>query len=426
MLLAVATLLMKAVAFFKDIQVAGVFGTDSNLDSFLLVFGLYGTIGNIIGGSLAVSAMPQIAAAKDVRIHWAMYLSGLRHVLLFSVGLVLVTLIFSEAVFSVVAPGVIALPESRLLELVPVIAPCAIACALVMYMQAFLNLEGIFFRPAIVQVIMPAIQLLALVQKSWPIRIETLAWATVVGYLVQVVLLAGIVWNARRKSRMTVAETPLNTTRASIYLAPTLSIALSSILIGSTDTIIGAFASTFGAGFVSALNFASKYPSLVSSFILATVITAAYPKMTRQFANGDISHFSGLVKKLGALMFTTGLVVLIFFYIFGADIVRITFERGVFDASTTAKVSDLQFVIAMQLPILLTGMVLTRAASAMQGTTSMIVASCAALVACASFLNSSYCNERTFALVYLVIQSCATGLLAINLTAKLYLPRLKK
>lgn len=426
MLLAVATLLTKGVAFFKDIQVAGVFGTDSNLDSYLLVFGLYGTIGNVIGGSLAVSAMPQIAATKDVRTHWVMYLSGLRYVFWFSVGLVLLTLIFREAVFKAVAPGVVAMPGSRLFELVPVIAPCATACALVMYMQAFLNLEGMFFRPAIIQVIMPSIQLLALVQNAWPIRIDTLAWATVGGYVVQTALLAGMVWNARSKSGTTAADTSANPGRASIYLAPTLSIALSSILIGSTDTIIGAFASKFGAGFVSALNFANKYPSLVSSFILATVITAAYPKMTKHFANGDIAHFSGLVIKLGAFMFASGLCMLLFFYLFGTDIVRLTFERGSFDAMTTTKVAELQLVVASQLPILLLGMVLTRATSAMQGTTSMIVASGAALLAAAIFLNSTFCTEKNFALVYLVIQSCAVGMLAITLTAKLYLPTLRK
>ena len=65
----VATLFNEGCCVFKDIWVAGVFGTGSESGQLLLVFGLYGTIGNVIGGSLAVSAMPQIAATKDVRTH---------------------------------------------------------------------------------------------------------------------------------------------------------------------------------------------------------------------------------------------------------------------------------------------------------------------------------------------------------------------
>lgn len=134
-------------------------------------------------------------------------------------------------------------------------------------------------------------------------------------------------------------------------LRESLSIALPamiSIVVNDISIVVDkAVATTVAtAGGVSALDYAVKLYDLIQGIVIVSIVTAAFPKMTALSRDNQM----GEVKKLAARSITAGLLLIIpsvfGMMAFANPVVRAFYERGAFDAQSTAMTSGILFYYA--------------------------------------------------------------------------------
>jgi putative peptidoglycan lipid II flippase len=363
-----AGILVKIVATFKEIAVAGVFGRSDAMDAFLAAALIPGLLINLISESMNQVLGPALVRVREQEGHeraqqllssamlWTCVLLGAA-----SVVMAIAARGFFPLIASHFPPAKLDLSIRLFYALLPVVLITGIAtnCTTV------LNTFDRFGLPALAVVVNPAAIILGALLLSSRMGIWVMVYATLAGALIHVVLTAGMMDSHGYRFRLRWYGATTATREVARQYGPVL---LSGVVASGGLLVDQSMAAMLPAGSVSALAYANRFVSVVLTLLAGAISTAVVPYFSRMIACEDWAgcrHTLRTWVRLTALISAPIAVALIA----GSHLlIRITLQHGAFGPRDTAVVTPVLAMYALQIPFCVSSRVFYRFLVAMRRT----------------------------------------------------------
>lgn len=361
-LVAVATVLVYIIHAIKDLSVAAYFGTGAEIEAFMIAYLLPSFVINTIAGSLPSALIPVFARVKETKGQN----SGLRLLsatfLCTGVLLILLTCILAlirPFPIPLLASGFstekLILTESIYMELLPLILVQGLCSVIGAILNAFDRFAAAALLPSLPSVVI----LFALVFMGEAATINYLVWTSVIGAVLQLLLLM------------------IASIRMNIWVFPTKHPALievgrqywplvAGVGLCSANTVIDqAMAASLAAGKVAALGYGDRVVSVILSVAGTALGTVVLPHFSKQIALGNWLEIRKTLQLYSGLILIASIPLLLMFIFCSESIVQLLWQRGAFTASDTQTVSGIQTCYSLRIPFYVLGILLARMLSGM-------------------------------------------------------------
>jgi putative peptidoglycan lipid II flippase len=350
----------RVVALGKEMLVAALFGVSGQLDAYVLALLAPSFLANLLGSSFSSALIPALGriqahdgeqTAQDAIASSLAVLA----ILLTLAALLLVGL--PAQALRVLSP----LAETGRLEQIQALQlallPVCVLGSLNNVLAALVNLRGDFKRPALASIGNSMLMVAATALFSRNAGIYALVIGMDAGFLLEACVLLVVM----RRTWGNVFRGWRGQGRAVRGMLRNYgSMALSTGLMGLTIFVDNALASMTGEGAVSALSYAVRIPSVVTTLVGATLATVLLPHFSSTAHAMPQQEFWGRFKRLLlGLLLVVGLLALAS-ALLSRPLVELVFQRGGFDVRATGLVSGIQVYYLLQLPFYLANVAATR------------------------------------------------------------------
>lgn len=361
-------ILVKGVATFKEIAVAGVFGRSDAMDAFLAAALIPGLLVNLISESMNQALVPTLIRVREQEGHdraqqllsssmlWMCMLLGAA-----SAVMALTARGFFPLIASQFPPAKLELSIHIFYGLLPVVLVTGIATNC----TAVLNTFDRFALPALAPVMIPLAIIVGALTLSGRFGIWAMVYSTLAGSLLQAVVLAGMMeahgysfrlrWHGMTDAAREVAH----------QYGPVL---LSGVVASGGLLVDQSMAAMLPAGSVSALVYGNRLVGVVVTLFAGAVSTAVTPYFSRMIAQRDWAgcrHTIHTWVRITLLISVPTAAVLIAASHF---VVRVAFEHGAFGPRDTSVVAPVMAMYAIQIPFIVSSRVFYRFIIAMRRT----------------------------------------------------------
>jgi putative peptidoglycan lipid II flippase len=357
---AAAGILVKVVATFKEFAVAGVYGRSDAMDAFLAAFLIPNLLINLISESMNQALVPTLIRVREREGH-----ERAQQLLSSSMLWVCVLLTAATILMAVGARGIFPLIGSHFgaeklelsIRLFYALLPVVLITGIATNCTAVLNTFDRFAVPALAPVATPLAIIVAALVWGGRYGIWAMAYATLVGALIQ----AGVVaWSLERcgyRFRLWWHGATAATREVAGQYGPVL---LSGVVASGGLLVDQAMAAMLPAGSVSALAYANRFVSVVVTLLAGAVSSAVVPHFSRMIAHEDWTgcrHTLRTWVRLTALVSTPIALLLI-----GGShwLIRTAFQHGVFGPRDTELVTPVLMMYAIQIPFYVSSRVFYR------------------------------------------------------------------
>ena len=200
--------------------------------------------------------------------------------------------------------------------------------------SAILHLKKNFFIPAITAYPSNLIIIFTALLFGARFGVVGLSWGTLLGFasqfFIQVPALAQ--FGLLRERRLMWHHPGLK--RMAVLLPPVIIGSASTELKSVIDRIFG---SMLPEGSISALNFASRIYLLPNGIIILALLTVLYPTLVELFMEEKMAEFKNTLRHGIGLIILLVFPMMVGLVVLRVPVVRLLFERGAFDAVSTAK-----------------------------------------------------------------------------------------
>jgi len=365
-IIALLTLVTQLGSVAKELIVAAWFGTGDCLDAFLIAFLLPTFVINVVAGSFNAAFIPTfIHVTKERGPKAAQNL--LSSILALSMGLlILVSLLIallSPFYLPILglgfSPDKLQLTKYLLLLLVPII----FFKGLSNIWAGVLNAGEHFALPAVAPIFVPLFAIVFILAggKSW--GIFALVSGTVIGFAVETLFIGYAIRQKGISLRPRFCSIDPDTR---IVIGQYLSVVAGGLLMGSTELVDKAIASTLASGSVASLNYGNKVIVMVLGFAAMAIGTAVLPYFSRLIAEEGWDILRNTLYFYLRLIFLVTLPVVVLIYWFSEPLVHIIFQRGAFTVEDTDLVTSIQVFFCFQIPFYVAGIMLARLVSSLR------------------------------------------------------------
>jgi putative peptidoglycan lipid II flippase len=337
------TLLSRILGFLRDVLIARIFGTGTSIQAFVVAFRIPNLIRELIGEGAANAAFVPVFSDYLIKNKDELFkVVNIVFNLLF-ILLCLITslgILFSPLIVKVIAPGFI--KDSQKLNLTILLTqlmfPYLIFIGLTAYTMGILNTFKAFalpaFGPALLNI---SLIFFALISGFFSNPVIALALGVLVGGILQLIIQLPSIY--KRGFRFRLFEIKLRhpaVNKIIRLLTPRLFGSAIYQLNVFMDTIFASFSHIVGEGAVAAIYYANRLIQFPLAVFGIALSTASLPVMSQQVAIQDIEEFkktlSFSLRNIFLVMFPSSM----FLFLLAQPIVRVFFQRGNFDASSTA------------------------------------------------------------------------------------------
>lgn len=355
-----AGILVKIVATFKEVVVAGVYGRSDVMDAFLAANLIPGLLINLISESMNQALVPTLIRVREIEGHdraQQLLSSSMVAIGMMLTGTALFMALTARGFFRLIAshfpPAKFDLSVHLFYALVPLVVITGIATNC----TAVLNTFDRFSLPSLAPVTVPV----GIMLGAWLFSGSMGPWAmvagSIAGSLVQAVLVGWMMhscgyrfelrWHGRNEATLEVAR----------QYWPVL---LSSAVASGGLLVDQSMAAMLASGSVSALVYAGRFVSVVLTLLAGAISTAVVPYFSRMIALKDWAgcrHTLRTWVRLTALVSTPIALALI---LGSGWLVRVTYQHGAFGPRDTAVVTPVLAMYALQIPFIVTSRVFYR------------------------------------------------------------------
>ena len=338
------TLASRVLGLARDVLSARIFGTGLVYDAFLLAFTIPNLFRRLFGeGALSAAFIPVYAGyleagdEGDIRA----FRSSVFSVLL----AVLAAIAACGAVAGAAVPSLVHLPERwrATFELLPVMMVYVVPVCLTAFLGAVLNSHGHFVMPALAPVVMNAFWIGGLaVFYVAPVSLARLAFVLAAAIVVSGAAQLAIQFPALGRRGIRVRFRPDFSHPGVRSVRTLMAPAVFGLAVVQINTLLDrviAMALVGDPGGVSALFFADRLIEFPLALVGIAVATAVFPTLSRLAAGGENDRFALTFKEtvLGVLYIAVPAAVGI--GVLAVPLVRLLFEHGKFDSSSTGRTS---------------------------------------------------------------------------------------
>lgn len=367
-LVTAAGILVKAVATFKEIAVAGVYGRSDAMDAFLAAALIPGLLINLISESMSQSLVPTLVRVREQegRERAQQLLSSSMLWLCMLLGAVsLAMAIGARSFFPLIASHFPAEKLDLAVRLFYGLLPVVLITGTATNCTAVLNTCDHFALPALATGATPLAIIFGSLMLSSRCGIWAMVYATLAGALVHAAVVVGMMDAQGYRFRLHWYGMTEATHEVGRQYGPVL---LSGVVASGGLLVDQSMAAMLPAGSVSALVYASRFVSVVLTLLAGAVSTAVTPYFSRMIAHRD---WGGCRSTLRTWVRLTALVSAPIAAALMAGshlLVRITLQHGAFGPHDTAVVTPVLALYALQIPFFVSSRVFYRFLVAMRRT----------------------------------------------------------
>lgn len=336
----------RVLGLVRDIVISHQFGTSRTLDAYFAAFGIPDLIFNVIaGGALGSAFIPTFAAALshgDTERAWKLASAVLNLALVVLTAVAAVLGLFApQVVQATVARGFAPNDQELTASLMRWMLITPVVFGLSGVVMGVLNSYQHFALPALAPVLYNAAIIGGALLLAPSMGVYGLAAGVVAGAFLH--LLCQVPWLIRQRMKYEPVlglDNPDVREVGRLMLPRTIGLATVQINL-LVNTIL---ASALPAGRIAALSYAFRVMLLPEGIVALSLATAVFPTFSEQTARKDVdsfrSTFSSVFRTTLYLTIpaTVGLIVL------GVPLIALLFQRGEFDAQSTAETAwALQF-----------------------------------------------------------------------------------
>lgn len=345
-----STGLVKVGAAAKVVVTARAFGTSDGLDAYLMAFLLPAFVCDTLAGSLTPALVPTFIEVRELegrdaanRLYRTVLAGGVGVLALAAV----VVGVFAPWIFRLLAwsfdPAKIALTCKLFWVMLPLVPLSALSTA----WRSILNTDGRFALPAFLPVLTPLACIAFLLELGRTWGVYSLAAGTLVGGVLEVGLLSVIMLHRGFPvlPRWCGSSGALDQVMA--QYGPVVAAVL---LLGGSPLIDQSIAAMTGSGGVAALNFGTRFSTVLIAVGPAAVATAILPHFSRLNVTADWAHIRHSLRTYAAIILAVSIPVVAILIVFSEPLVRLFFQRGQFTGSATDLVTRVQRFALLQIP----------------------------------------------------------------------------
>ncbi|MDR3751860.1 MAG: murein biosynthesis integral membrane protein MurJ [Terracidiphilus sp.] len=361
-------ILVKLVATFKEITVAGVYGRSDVMDAFLAAALIPGLLVNLISESMNQALVPTLIRVREQegqdRAQQLLSSSMLWMCLLLGAVSAAMALA-AHGFFPLIASHFPAAKLDLSIRLFYALLPVVLITGTATNCTAVLNTFDRFALPALAPVAISLAIIAGTLLLSGRFGIWAMVYSTLAGSLIHAAVVAWMMNEHGYRFRLRWYGMTEATREVARQYGPVL---LSGVVSSSGFLVDQSMAAMLPAGSVSALVYANRFVSVVLTLMAGAVSTAVVPYFSRMIAHRDWAgcrHTLHTWIRLTALVSVPITVALVA----GAHLlIRIALQHGAFGWRDTAVVTPVLAMYALQIPFYVTGRVLNRFLVAMRRT----------------------------------------------------------
>jgi putative peptidoglycan lipid II flippase len=362
----VLTLLTKVGSFVKDLAVAYRFGTGDAVDAYLVALVLPTFAINVVANSLNAAFMAVYVEARERRStaeagRLFEGVLGLSTVILLAATLVLLVAppVALPWLASGFGPAKLAQTERLFYMLLPIVLLSGMATVY----TAALNAAERFALGAVAPMLVPVAVLGALILAGDRVGVDALATGTVVGYLLNVALVA----RAVSAAGLSVLPrwhgwTPELRRVVSQYVP----VAVGGCLMSGTALVDQAMAAMLAGGSVAALSYGNKVIALFTGLGTMALGTAVLPHFSSMAALAEWAAIRHTLRTWIRLILLTTVPLTVGLVLLSRIVVELAFERGAFSSTDTTAVAFVQRMYVLQIPFYTLGILFVRMLTSLQ------------------------------------------------------------
>jgi putative peptidoglycan lipid II flippase len=342
--------LVKLVAMFKEIAVAGVYGRSDAMDAFLAAALIPTLLINLISESMNQALVPTLIRVREQEGHdraQQLLSSSMLWLCVLLTAASVVMALAARGFFPLIASHFPAVKLALSIRLFYALLPVVLITGIATNCTAVLNTFERFALPALAPVVNSIAIILGAVLLGGRLGIWAMVYFTLAGALVHAALVAGMMdfHGYRFRLRwygMTEAVREVGHQYGPVFL--------SGIVASGGLLVDQSMAAMLPAGSVSALVYANRFVATVLTLLAGAVSTAVVPYLSRMIAHRDWAaclHTLATWTRLTALVSIPIAAVLI---VCAHPLIRIVLEHGAFGPRDTDVVTKVLAMYAIQIP----------------------------------------------------------------------------
>lgn len=350
LIMMVGTFIGKILGFIREMFMANNYGTSLEADAFLLAF----TIPNIIFAGLSVSLLTCIiplytdVCENESRQRALRMINNILNISMVACTLIIfIGIANSNTIVNILAPKLQLNAKILINELLQILFPTILFYVITNIYVALLQSNETFLSTSLISVPMNIVIILFMVVYSESIGIKALAWGYLLGTSAQIIPLIFNFAKINYKYFFVFDFKDKNLRKLWILILPMFL----STSITQINTLIDRYlAGTLSRGSVSALYYANKLNLLPHTVLFMAIATVAFPELSKLSSTNQKEDFEKALNGWINILMIIVLPVTAFFIILNLPIIKLVYERGLFNTnSTTLTASALQFY-ALGLP----------------------------------------------------------------------------
>lgn len=357
---------VKAIATIKEVVVAQRFGVSDEMDAFLIAYVLPSFAISVVAGSFNAALIPTYVQVRE--LHGAPEAQKLlSSVMVWSTTLlVLVSIVLgvsASQVMGVLGHGFSADKLSLTRALFVVLLPILPLTGVATIGAAVLNAGERFALAAVTPVITPIAIVISVYWCSGKWGVYAIASAILMAAVLECALLLRSL--AQKGVSLMPRWRPLDMATKQVIrqYAPMVG---GACVMSSTLLVDQSMATMLGPGSVSVLSYGNRIGTLVAGVGAMALSTAVLPQFSSMVGNGDWRAIRHTLKTYVRLTLLATIPVALAFILFSKSLVGLLFERGAFTSADTAQVASVQSLCALQLPVVVLGILFVRLLSALK------------------------------------------------------------
>ena len=365
---AAAGILVKVVATFKEVAVAGVYGRSDEMDAFLAAALVPGLLINLISESMNQALVPTLIRVREREGHeraQQLLSSSMLWICLLLTAASALMALSARGFFPLIASHYSAAKLDLSIRLFYALLPVVLITGIATNCTAVLNISDRFALPALA----PAVISLAIIAGALAlgsrIGIWAMVYSTLAGSLIHAAIVAWMMDSHGYRFRLRWHGMTEATREVAFQYGPVL---LSSVVASAGLIVDQSMAAMLPAGSVSALAYANRFVSVVLTLLAGAVSTAIVPHFSHLIAHRD---WAGCRHTLRTWLGITALVstpIALLLIAAAQVLIRIAFQRGAFGLRDTAAVAPVLAMYAIQIPFFVSSRVFYRFLVAMRRT----------------------------------------------------------
>jgi putative peptidoglycan lipid II flippase len=383
-LVAVLTVVSKAVSFVKDAAVARQFGISDELDAFMFSFGLLTFIAALIGGGLPEAFLPlyaEVTHLKDARRARRLAVqSSLIHV----ISLVLVSLIIwfiAPQIVGWTTRGFSLEKQMLAVTLLRTLLPFMVCFGLSYQLGTWLRADKHFAVASSSPMIVPLTIITWLVMDHEHPGTSTLVNGTVVGAALHLLVLT-VVLCRRDGLTPSFLSGCLRDWEPEVrgVIRNSLPFLFAGAIFSSAVVVDQTMASWLEPGSVAVLGYTDKVCGIILAVTVAPSCDVLFPYFADKVARRDWAGVKHQLFSSAGIILSAALPAALLLCWLAPWVITLLFERGSFTPEDTQRVAGVLRFAALQIPFYILGSLASRVVVAMQATNFIIVLSFIGLV----------------------------------------------